>query len=296
MTAPRTTLREVMRRGFFTAPGAFDPFTARAIESLGFPAVYLAGNAMGLHLAAGQPLVTLTETVDCARRVLGAVEAPLIVDAGAGFGGPAHVHRAVREFERAGVAAIHIDDQPYPKQAAYHLGRGALAPLREVLDKLSAAVAARAGDELLVFARCDALKVTGDLEPALERCAAYVRAGVDGLMILNLAPEQVATVRRVLPDTPLAWFATPSQTPPTAGELEAAGFDLALHPFDTAAAVAEAVLKVWGDFGLHGRPGRLADPITQTARRVQELIGMKTYWDIEAQTASHGGETDPSSV
>ena len=275
-----------MRQGFFTAPGAFDPFTARLIESLGFPAIYLAGNAMGLHLCAGQPLVTMTETVECARRVLGAIEAPLIVDAGAGFGGPAHVHRAVRELERTGIAAIHIDDQPYPKQAAYHLGRGSLAPRQDVVDKLSAAVAARRSEDFLIFARSDALKVTGSLEQTLERCAAYVKAGVDGLMILNLAPEQVALVRREFPHTPLAWFTSPSDAPPDKNQLEAAGFDLALYPFNTPSVVAEAVLKIWTDFGIEGRPGRLSTPVAQTAKRVQEIIGMKTYWDIEAQTAA----------
>ena len=124
---PPARLRRLMAAGgTLAAPGASDPFTARIIERAGFQAVYLGGNALGLSLAKGQPFVTLTETVDAAARIARVIEAPLIVDAGAGFGEPAHVHRAVIELESAGVAALHIDDQPYPKQARYHRGAGGL--------------------------------------------------------------------------------------------------------------------------------------------------------------------------
>ena len=96
-------LRRLIQPGrTLAAPGAADPFTARIIERAGAQAIYLGGNALGLSLAQGQPFVTLTETAEAAARIARVTEAPLIVDAGAGFGDPAHVHRTVREIEAAG--------------------------------------------------------------------------------------------------------------------------------------------------------------------------------------------------
>ena len=133
-------LRRLIGRGeILAAPGASDPFTARIIERAGFDAVYLGGNALGLSLAKGQPLITLTETADAAAKIARAVEAPVIVDAGAGFGDPAHVHRTVREIESTGAAALHIDDQPYPKRPSYHRGDGGLAPLEVAVARLAVA-------------------------------------------------------------------------------------------------------------------------------------------------------------
>lgn len=270
--------------GFIAAPGVFDAFTARIIETIGFPALYLGGNAIGLHLCVGQPMVTLTETIDCARRVLGAISGPLIVDAGAGFGEPAHTHHAVRELERAGIAAIHIDDQPYPKRAHYHAGKGGLAPVGDVVDKLSVALAARRDGNFMIFARTDALRVTQSLEQTIERCRAYAAAGVDGLLVLDLPPDQAASVRAVLPDTPLAWFVSPSTKPPSVNELAAAGFMLALYPFNTAAAIAEAVTDVWTPLRQQGELRQSAAALGRLRDSLQHLIGMPVYWDIEQRT------------
>ena len=286
-------LRDLMTgSGLIAAPGAFDPFTARIIESLGFPAVYLGGNAIGLNLCAGQPMVTMTETVDAARRVLAAIDAPLIVDAGAGFGEPAHTHRAVRELERAGVAAIHIDDQPYPKRAHYHIGKGGLAPVEEMIAKLSAALAARRSKDFMILARTDALRVTGSLEETAARCRAYAEAGVDALMVLDLAPEQVAALRQAIPEIPLAWFVSPATPAPALKTLEGAGFKLALYPFNTAAAIAEAVTATWTALRDHGQLDQSPEMLARMRNSVQELIGMGTYWDIEKRAADASAKRD----
>lgn len=279
---------------FIAAPGAFDPFTARIIESIGFPAVYLGGNAIGLHLCVGQPMVTLTETVDCARRVLGAISAPLIVDAGAGFGEPAHAHRAVRELERAGIAAIHIDDQPYPKRAQYHAGKGGLAPLRDVVDKLAVALAARRNRDFMIFARTDALRVTRSVEQTIERCRAYADAGVDGLMVLDLGPEQASAVRSALPDTPLAWFVSPAMAAPSLQELQGAGFKLAFYPFNTVAAITEAVTATWKPLREQGRLQQSSGALGKLRDDVQHLIGTPAYWDIEQRTVARDHSDKPA--
>ena len=286
-------LRELMNgSGLIAAPGAFDPFTARIIESLGFPAVYLGGNAIGLNLCAGQPMVTMTETVDAARRVLAAIDVPLIVDAGAGFGEPAHTHRAVRELERAGVAAIHIDDQPYPKRAHYHIGKGGLAPVDDMVAKLSVALAARRNKDFMILARTDVLRVTGSLEQTAARCRAYAEAGVDALMVLDLAPEQVAVLRQALPEIPLAWFVSPATPPPPLKTLDGAGFKLALYPFNTAAAITDAVTATWTALHDHGQLDQSPEMLARMRNSVQELIGMGTYWDIEKRTAEASAKRD----
>lgn len=279
---PAATLRGLLRRkGIVAAPGAMNALTARIIEAQGFPAIYLGGNAMGLHLGVGQPFVTLTETVACARDILGAIKLPLIVDAGAGFGDAAHAHRAAREIERAGAAALHIDDQPYPKRAHYHLGKGGLAPVEETVAKLKAAMAARRDRDFQVFVRTDTLRVTGSLDKTIERCRAYAAAGVDGLVILDLSPEQLTAIRRRLPKLPVAWFVSPAVVPPPLAKMEAAGFKLALYPFNTIAAVVDAVTHIWSTLRRTGEIPQSGARLAELRGSVQELIGMRTAWDIE---------------
>jgi len=276
------------RKGIVAAPGAMNALTARIIESQGFSAVYLGGNAMGLHLGVGQPFVTLTETVECARQILGAIKLPLIVDAGAGFGNAAHAHRAAREIERAGAAALHIDDQPYPKRAHYHLGKGGLAPVAETAAKLKAAIAARRDPDFKIFVRTDALRVTGSLEKTIERCRAYAAAGVDGLVILDLSPEQLTAIRRKLPKLPVAWFVSPAMVPPPLATMEAAGFKLALYPFNTIAAVVDAVTTVWSTLRKTGEIPQSGKRLAELRGSVQELIGMQTAWEIEGASKPPG--------
>jgi 2-methylisocitrate lyase-like PEP mutase family enzyme len=266
------------------APGAFDPFTARIIESLGFPAVYLGGNAVGLHLAAGQPLLTMTEAVDSARRVQAAIEVPLIADADAGFGDAAHVQRTVREFERAGVAAIQIEDQPFPKRAHYHVGKGRLAPVDDVVAKLQVAISARRDPDFLVIARTDALRVTRSLDETVSRCRAYARAGADLLMVLDLEPPAAGDLRRQLPEAGLVWIGGVGGLTPSLGELEAAGFALAVYPFTTIAAITEAVQTTWTALLEGGRPPQTPDQLARARRAVLELVPLDPYLEIEAAT------------
>src|SRR5512136_2895087 len=104
------------------APGAYDALTAKVVESLGFKAAYMGGWISGAHLCVTEPLMTLTEQVTNASWCTRVLKIPFIVDADAGFGEPVHTYRAVQEFERAGVAAIHIEDLVFPKRAHYHKG------------------------------------------------------------------------------------------------------------------------------------------------------------------------------
>jgi 2-methylisocitrate lyase-like PEP mutase family enzyme len=272
------------------APGVSDPYTARIIEQLGFEALYLGGNALGLQLGVGQPFVTLTETADAVHRINRGAGVPLIADAGAGFGDAAHAALAMNLLSHAGAAAIHLDDQCYPKRAHYHCGVGRLSEPEVVAGKLNAMRQVRPDGPLLI-ARTDALRVTGSLDAAIERCSRYAEAGAEAVMVLDLGVDGAARIAKALPGVALVWIGGIAEPVPTAAELEAAGFAMALYPFNTIGAITDAVTATWREMATTGRPAMPARPSAQTAAEALALVGMDTYWRIERATT----EPDPSS-
>lgn len=266
------------------APGAYDPYTARIIESLGFPAVYMGGNAMGTHLTTAEPLTTMTETIDCANRVLRAIDVPLVVDADAGFGDPMHTHRTVREFQRVGVAAIHIEDQPFPKRAHYHKGMGRVTELPEMIAKLEAAVAARTDPDFVIIGRTDVLRITRSMSDALERCRAYIDAGVDMLMVMGPTPDDIRAVREEIPDFPLVWLSGTTGEELSVDEIRDLGVNLAIFPVTTPIVITNAVVDVFTRLRDEGRLGLSDELVADTRQKMLELIGVPAYWEIEERT------------
>ncbi|MGE3925761.1 MAG: oxaloacetate decarboxylase [Lautropia sp.] len=265
-------------------PGVYDPVTARLVEQAGFPAVYLGGNGLGISLAKGQPLIGLTETVDCAARIVRTTDLPLIVDAGSGFGTASHVHRTVLELESTGAAGLHIDDQPHPKSPNYHRGRGGLADLRTAADKIEVAAKARRSDDFCIIARTDAFRVTGSVEELSRRCRAYVTAGADALLLLDVERvEHLEAVRAAVPAVPLLWIG--GVVPPVLSmqQLADAGFRLALYPFNTIAAVVQAVSELWRAVKATGRVPQSDEFLRYMRGDLSVLAGLKTYWDIDDQ-------------
>ena len=127
---------KLQSKRFLHMPGVYDALSARLAELAGFEALYVGGNISGATLGVGEPQVTMTEQVDLARGVASSVKLPVVVDSGAGFGEPLHTMRTVREFIRAGVAGIHIEDQFYPKRASYHNKLWHVIPIDEYVDKI----------------------------------------------------------------------------------------------------------------------------------------------------------------
>jgi len=165
------------------APGAYDALTARIIEQAGFPAVYMTGFGTSASLL-GRPdvgLLTMTQMVDNARRIAQAVDVPVISDADTGYGNPLNVIRTVQEYERAGVSAIHIEDQIMPKKCGHMENKQVIASA-EMEEKIRAATEARATDDFLIIARTDSRAVEG-FESALRRARAYREAGADVLFV-----------------------------------------------------------------------------------------------------------------
>lgn len=188
-------LRELLAgEGMTVAPGAYDCITATLIDQAGFAAVYMTG--AGTSATLGYPdfgLLTMTEMVNNAARINGSVKAPVIADADTGYGNELNVVRTVREYERAGVAAIHIEDQQFPKKCG-HLDNKKVIPLDDYLPKIRAAADARADPDFIIIARTDARAVIG-FEEAIHRANAALNAGAD--MAFVEAPQTLDEVKAV---------------------------------------------------------------------------------------------------
>jgi 2-methylisocitrate lyase-like PEP mutase family enzyme len=281
---PRSELRAALRaRQFTAAPGACDPFTALMIERARCAAIYLGGNAMAIARGKPQPLLTLDDTVDCTCRVTRAVEVPVIVDLGSGFGEPAHVHRAVRDLEAAGASAFHIDDQPYPKRFDYHRagGRGGIIPIVAAAARLAASVAARRDADTVVIARTDALRESKSIDLVIERGRAYADTGIDALMVLDLDPARAREVADALPGLPLVWIGGVVAPVPTTAEIAAGGFTVAVYPFNTLAAIGSSVTRLWQDFSTTGAITQDAALLQTMRDEMARTVGIETYWAIE---------------
>src|SRR5436309_3254616 len=168
--SPGRKLRELLHRDqALMAAGAFSPMPAKLAEQAGFEAVYMPGGGTALDRVgvADLGLITMTEMLDNAAAIADCVSVPVIADADTGFGNALNVRRTVREFERAGVAAIHLEDQVFPKRCG-HLAGKSLTPIDEAAQKIRAAVDARADPNFMIIARCDALTVEG-IDDAVRR-------------------------------------------------------------------------------------------------------------------------------
>ncbi|MBK9120368.1 MAG: isocitrate lyase/phosphoenolpyruvate mutase family protein [Phycisphaerales bacterium] len=174
-------LRAAVRERTVVLPGAFNALTARAIERAGFEALYLSGAALANSML-GVPdvgLTTLSEAAFHATRCAAVTTVPIITDADTGFGAPENTARAVTEFERAGLAGLHLEDQEFPKRCG-HLPGKQLVPVTEFCEKLAAAVASRRDPDFMIIARTDARGVTS-YDDAVARAHAYLAAGADAI-------------------------------------------------------------------------------------------------------------------
>ncbi len=175
---PSSRLRQLMEKGVVLAPGVYNALFAKAVEHTGFDAVYITG--FGTAARYGYPdvgLITQTEMVQNLKHICRATTIPVIADADTGYGNIINVRRTVREYERAGVAGFHLEDQVFPKKCGFMEGK-AVIPLEEHTQKIRAALDARRDSETVIIARTDALAPNG-WEDALARARAYREAGAD---------------------------------------------------------------------------------------------------------------------
>jgi 2,3-dimethylmalate lyase len=240
MTTQNLTVRQRLRSRLtsgpiIVAPGIYDAYGARFVEQAGFEAVYMTGNGVSASLL-GQPdvgLVDLTLIASHAHRVASCVDIPLICDADTGYGNAVNVRHTVREFEAAGVAAIHLEDQVLPKRCGQLPGARPVVELAEAVGKIEAAVAARRDPDFIIIARTDSASGHG-LDEAIRRCKAFVAAGADvAFAELKMSPSILDDVKRVTGEVGapcLANIAGGQLAALTHRELDALGLRIAIYP------------------------------------------------------------------
>lgn len=229
---PEPTLRSMlMRDQIIVAPGVYDCLTARLAEMQGFSALYMTGSGTSFakHGLADVGLITMTEMVQNAAAIARAVSIPVIADADTGYGNALNVRRTVQEYEAAGVAAIHLEDQTSPKKCG-HFDDKALIPTSEMVQKIQSALDARSSVEFLIIARTDAITVNG-YSDALARAAAYEKAGAD--IVFVESPRNLEEVRGIPKklNVPTLFNMAEGKSPfMTSAELQEFGYRLMIVP------------------------------------------------------------------
>lgn len=278
-----TTRLSQMLKGdrLVAAPGAFDALSARIIEAVGFSAVYMTG--AGVSRTLGYPdvgLATLTEMADRAAQIANAVSVPILADADTGYGNAINVRRTVREYERAGVAGLHLEDQITPKRCGHYEGKG-LISVEEMVGKIEAALDVRTDPDFVIIARTDARAVDG-LDAAIERAQRYAQTGVNAVFVA--APhsreelEQIAS--RV--DAPLMINIFEGGKTPLVSNaaLEKMGFRLVIFSTATQTAACQAIKDVMSHLYQHGTLEGFSDRLMPFAER-DALIGLPEIESLE---------------
>jgi 2,3-dimethylmalate lyase len=226
-------LRALIDRNALTmAPGCFDCLTARLVAQAGFPAAYITGSGVSMS-ALGAPdigVISFAEVAERARRIADVVDIPIICDVDTGYGGPLNVVRTVRELERAGVSAMQIEDQTWPKKCGHELGRK-LVDITEMQGRIKAAVDARDDADVMIIARTDARTGHG-LAEALDRALAYREAGADIIFVESPeSQDEMQQINQRLQCPTLANMVEGGRTPfLDADTLAELGYRLAIYP------------------------------------------------------------------
>lgn len=247
MSTTKEFRRLLSQNDIIRAPGVYDGITSRLVEQAGFPAVYMTG--AGTSMSLGYPdfgLVTQTEMVANATVIARTVGIPVISDADTGYGNELNVTRTVNEYERAGVAAIHIEDQVMPKRCG-HLEGKEIVPLDEYVAKIRAAAAARKDPDFVIIARTDARAVT-DFDDAIERANAALANGADVAFVEAVRTmEEMADVPKLVKGPCLLNIVSGGLTPDvTLGEARDLGYKIAIMPSLLTSAIFDTCDSVLG--------------------------------------------------
>jgi 2-methylisocitrate lyase-like PEP mutase family enzyme len=279
----RQTFKELLRREkLLVAPGCFDGLSARLVEEAGFEAAYLSGGAVARSM--GIPdigLVTMSEVIERAAQVVSVIKIPVIADADTGYGNAANLVRTVREFERVGVAAIHIEDQITPKRCG-HLDGKEVIPLSEMEMKLAAALDSRTDPDFSIIARTDARGAHG-FDDAIRRARAFAQLGVDAIFVEAPQSEaELAEIPRQLPDISLLVNVFKGgKTPMLPVErLERMGYRIAIYPSETQRAGIYAMRQTLALLKREGTTEAMDESLT-TFKERDKIVGLDDWQDLE---------------
>lgn len=264
------------------APGVFDGISSRLVEQAGFGLVYASGGAISRSM--GYPdmgLLSMSEVVARLAPILDSVSIPVIADADTGYGNALNAQRAVREFERLGVAGLHLEDQLFPKRCGHYEDKS-VVPLGEMVQKIRAARDAASDPDLVIIARTDAIAVEG-FDAAIARAEAYAEAGADVLFVE--APQSEAQIKEIgerLPQPKLLNMFLGGKTPIVPlDRLKTWGYRLVIVPSDLQRAALFAMSEVLSVLKEDGNSARLADHMASFADR-EEIVGTAAYMDLDA--------------
>ena len=282
-----TKLRAILASGrIAVAPGAYDGLSARLVEQAGFPAVYASGGAIAR--SAGVPdlgLLPMDAIADRLASMVDVLSVPVIADADTGYGNALNAQAAARAFERAGVAAFHLEDQTFPKKCG-HYDDKSLVPAGEMVQKLKAVRDALLDPDFVVIARTDAIAVEG-FSAAIGRAAAYLEAGADMIFVEAPTSEaEIAAIAKSLPGWKLINMFAGGKTPllPVA-RLEAFGYHVVIIPGDTQRAAIKAMQRVLAAIAHDGSAASMANDMVSFKER-EVLVDTTGYLDRGRRYAS----------
>ncbi len=283
--SPRQTLKLLLHREkLLVAPGCFDGLSARLVEEAGFEAAYLSGGAVARSM--GIPdigLVTMSESIERAAQVVAAVKLPIIADADTGYGNAINLVRTVREFERAGVAAIHIEDQITPKRCG-HLDGKEVISIAEMEKKLEAALGARTDKDFCIIARTDARGVHG-FDDAIERARAFAGLGVDAIFVeAPQSEKELAEIPRRLPGVALLVNVFKGGKTPMLPmqRLQEMGYRIAIYPSETQRAAIHAMRTALSTLQREGTTESIDAALTTFQER-DRVVGLDDWQKIERE-------------
>jgi 2-methylisocitrate lyase-like PEP mutase family enzyme len=279
----RQTLKKLLeRQQLLVAPGCFDGLSARLVQEAGFEAAYLSGGAIARSM--GIPdigLVTMSESIERAAQVVSAIQIPVIADADTGYGNAVNLVRSVREFERIGVAAIHIEDQITPKRCG-HLDGKEVISRAEMEMKLKAALDTRTDPDFCIIARTDARGVNG-LEDAIARAQAFAQLGVDAIFVEAPQSEsELAEIPKRLPNVPLLVNVFKGGKTPMLpmARLQQMGYRIAIYPSETQRAAIHAMRSTLTTLKREGTTESIDASLT-TFKERDKVVGLDDWQKIE---------------
>ena len=281
---PRKKLRALLAKKAYTiVPGSYDVLTARLIQLAGFEAVYLTGG--GYSRSNGYPdigLLTMTEVTAWISRVVEAVDIPVIGDMDAGYGNALNVIRAVREYEKTGIAGFHLEDQVSPKKCGHYEGK-LIVSKAEMVGKIKAAVDARRDADMVIIARSDSRAMEG-LQASIDRVNAYLEAGADvGFVEAPQSAEELAAIPGKLIKPALANIFEGGKTPPLPKKaLEDMGFRIGIYPSQTHRAAIAAAKKVLAVLKRDGDTAAIESELATFNDR-EEAVDSKHWRELETK-------------
>jgi 2-methylisocitrate lyase-like PEP mutase family enzyme len=264
-----TTLKQLLGSGrIVVAPGAYDGLSGRLVAQAGFPAIYASGGAIAR--STGVPdlgLLPVTAIADRCASMVDAVDVPIVADADTGYGTALNAQAAARAFERAGVAAFHLEDQTFPKRCG-HYDDKSLVPVADMVSKLKAVRDALHDPDFVVIARTDAIAVEG-FSAAIDRACAYRAAGADVSFVEAPTSEaEIVEIAKCLPGWKLINMFEGGKTPLLpVSRLQALGFHLVIIPSDTQRAAIKAMQRVLAAIGRDGSSASMRQDMATFAER-----------------------------